>query len=57
MKKSNNIWSNMFALNPNESKGVISVPTTQEIRDKNTQKMRIALHDRGCKIHEHIVEC
>ena len=47
----------IFTPNPNESKGVRSVPTTQEIRDKNEQKMRIALYDRDCKIREHKVQC
>jgi hypothetical protein len=38
-----------FTLNPNENKGVRSVPTTQEIRDKNERKRCIALMDAGYK--------
>ena len=39
----------IFTPNPNENKGVRSVPTTQEIRDKNERKRCIALMDAGYK--------
>lgn len=39
----------IFAPNPNESRGVRSVPATQEIRDKNERKRCIALMDAGYK--------
>lgn len=39
----------IFTPNPNEGKGVRSVPTTQEIRDKNERKRCIALMDAGYK--------
>ena len=39
----------IFTPNPNDSKGVRSVPTTQEIRDKNERKRCIALTDAGYK--------
>lgn len=61
MEKENNKFNDMldliFTPNPNESKGVRSIPTTQEVRDKNEQKMRIALYDRDCKIRDHKVQC
>lgn len=47
----------IFTPNPNEGKGVRSVPTTQEIRDKNEQKMRIALMDAGYTKTWRLVHC
>ena len=47
----------IFTPNPNESKGVRSVPTTQEIRDKNERKRCIALMDAGYKEIQRFVQC
>ena len=47
----------IFTLNPNEGKGVRSVPTTQEIRDKNERKRCIALMDAGYKEIQRFVQC
>lgn len=47
----------IFTLNPNESKGVRSIPTTQEIRDKNERKRCIALMDAGYTQTWRLVHC